>query len=109
MHRRFPERRFASSDWRPALTVAANAFTGPAHQPGAVASQTGIWIVVEIADDGGHAGLCLNQMVAAVTIAAEPPALPQLIQFAGDLTAIVTAERLDQIRIKHWRRGERLL
>jgi len=36
-------------------------------------------------------------MIAAVAIAAEPPALPQLVEPAGDLAAVVAADRLDEI------------
>src|ERR1700719_2544385 len=48
-------------------------------------------------------------MVTAVAIAAEAAVLAQLVERAGDLAAILGAERLDDIGIEHRRRAERLL
>src|SRR5436190_13219760 len=65
--------------------------------------------MVEVADDGGDAGLRRSQMIAAVAVAAEPSVLPEFVQSAGDFAAVVAADRLDQIGVEHRRCGERLL
>src|ERR1700730_9245470 len=68
-----------------------------------------IGVVVEAANDGGHARFGPNEMIPAVAIAAQTPGLPQLIQSAGDLTSVIAADRFDDVGIKHWRRCKRLL
>src|ERR1700730_2086728 len=68
-----------------------------------------IGVVVEAANDGGHARFGPDEMIPAVAIAAQTPGLPQLIQSAGDLTSVIAADRFDDVGIKHRRRCERLL
>jgi len=48
-------------------------------------------------------------MIAAVAIATQASALPQLVQPAGDFAAVVAADRLDKVGVEHRRCGERLL
>src|SRR6201996_9539118 len=68
-----------------------------------------VGIVIKLADDAGRAGFRGVQMIAAVAIAAEPPGLAQFVERAGDFAAVIAADALDDVGIKHRRRGERLL
>src|SRR5579871_6420133 len=49
------------------------------------------------------------QVIAAVAVAAEPSGLPQLVERGSDFAAVVAAERLDDVGIKHRRCSESLL
>src|SRR5919201_550791 len=68
-----------------------------------------IGIRVKVTNDGGHARFGLEEMIAAVAIAAQTPSLPQLIQCAGDLTPVIAAGGFDDVGVEHRRRCERLL
>src|SRR5580693_3373915 len=72
-------------------------------------SRTLIGIVIELADDPRQSRFGLLQMITAVAVAAEPAVLAQLVERAGDLAAVLGAERLDDVGIEHRRGAERLL
>src|SRR5579864_9461178 len=80
------------------------------HSPLAMRrSRTLVGVVIKLADNAGQARLGLLQMITAVAVAAEAAALAQLVERAGDLAAVLGAERLDDVGIEHRRRAERLL
>src|SRR5690349_14142546 len=89
--------------------TASSAATGSAAGKARCISRPFVGIAVELADDAGDAGPRLRQVVAAVPVAAEAPFLPQAVERAGDLAAVVAADRLDDVGVEHRRRGERLL
>src|SRR5262249_42678564 len=68
-----------------------------------------IGVVVEAANDGGHARFGPDEMITAVAIPTQTSGLPQVIQSAGDLASVIAADRFDDVGIKHRRRCERLL
>src|SRR5262245_15036060 len=68
-----------------------------------------IRITIEAANDGGHARLRPNEMITTVAISTQTSSVPQLIQGAGDLTAVIAADRVDDVRVKPRRRCQRLL
>src|SRR5580700_12214189 len=91
------------------MAPAHRALRGEAQDAATRRSRTLVGIVIELADNAGQPGLCLLQMIAAVAVAAEAAALPQFVERAGDLAAVLGAERFDDIGIEHRRRAERLL
>jgi hypothetical protein len=64
--------------------------------------------VIKLADDSGHAGLCLLQKIEAVAIAAEAVGL-QLVDRAGEIATVSGVERADDIGTEHRRSTEGLL
>src|ERR1700730_6186512 len=81
----------------------------PRFCPPYTGSRALIGVVVEAANDGGHAWFGANEMITAVAIATQTSGLPQLIQSARDITSVIAADRFDDVGIKHRRRCERLL
>src|SRR5258708_32599955 len=66
-------------------------------------------VVIELADDPCQSRFRLLQGIAAVAVAAEAAVLAQLVERAGDLAAVLGAERLDDVGIEHRRSRQRLL
>src|SRR5262245_20545090 len=81
----------------------------PPFMGGRLCSRSLVGVVVELADDAGDARLGAAEMVAAVTVAGEAPALAQRIQRAGDFAPVVAADRLDEVGVEHRRGREREL
>src|SRR5262249_20332190 len=73
------------------------------------ASRPFVRIVIELADDRGDALLARHEVVPPVAVAPELAVLAQRVERAGDLAAVLAAERLDHVGVEHRAGGERLL
>src|ERR1051325_6831881 len=66
-------------------------------------------VVIHFADDRGDALLAGDEVIAPVAVAAEAAVLAQRVERAGDVAAVLAAERLDHVGVEHRPGGERLL